>query len=191
MKNHKNTTIEDWCETTQKRFSQLNSTLDWGKNANIRESLFRMQEELDKIKRLAKQAKEEEQMSDNTKSGDAINPSHYKQYGVECKEFTKRLSWNQGNAIKYIWRCGLKDSSIQELRKSIWHLKELVNDHETLLVESQHDLVCLLISIKNMESWKTEILYLILNNDFMEAIHEIELTISDINAKNNNSHLHG
>jgi len=131
-------------------------------------------------------------MSDNTKNGDAINPSHYKQYGIECKEFTKRLSWNQGNAIKYIWRCGLKDSSLQELNKCLWHLKEMIQDNEAIIVEVDPALINLFVGIvENMEDWKKQIIYLILNNDFMEAVDDLHKVIAVIHSRSENSHLHG
>lgn len=58
-------------------------------------------------------------MSDN------INPSHYKSHpsGVECIEITEHMNFNLGNAIKYIWRAGLKDEYPEEdLKKALWYL---------------------------------------------------------------------
>jgi len=53
----KDISIEVWCESIQTRFPQLNAPLDWGKKKEVREALFRMQEELDRIKTLAKRSK--------------------------------------------------------------------------------------------------------------------------------------
>jgi len=61
---------------------------------------------------------------------DAINPKHYTAHksGIECIEITRHLSFARGNAIKYLWRCGKKDSLNQELKKAIWYLNdELIN----------------------------------------------------------------
>lgn len=59
---------------------------------------------------------------------DKINPDHYKSHpsGIECIEVTRHMNFNCGNAVKYIWRNGLKDSnpSIQELKKSVWYLND-------------------------------------------------------------------
>lgn len=59
---------------------------------------------------------------------DKINPEHYKNHpsGVECIEITRHMNFNCGNAVKYIWRNGLKDGnpSIQELEKSLWYLND-------------------------------------------------------------------
>lgn len=59
---------------------------------------------------------------------DKINPDHYKSHpsGVECIEITRHMSFNCGNAVKYIWRNGLKDGnpSVQELKKAAWYLND-------------------------------------------------------------------
>lgn len=57
---------------------------------------------------------------------DNINPDHYKSHpsGVECIEITKHHDFCIGNAIKYLWRAGLKDSSkeIEDLEKAVWYI---------------------------------------------------------------------
>ena len=67
-----------------------------------------------------------EQVSDPVNS-----PSHYTAdpSGIECIEITRHRNFNIGNAIKYIWRAGLKDSDkdIQDLRKAIWYLQDEIN----------------------------------------------------------------
>lgn len=58
---------------------------------------------------------------------DPVNhPSHYVSHpsGVECITITEHMNFNLGNAMKYIWRAGLKDSSSvkQDLEKAVWYL---------------------------------------------------------------------
>lgn len=63
-------------------------------------------------------------------NNDLINhPKHYTthQSKIECIEITRHLSFNRGNAIKYLWRCGKKDDAQQELQKAIWYLNDEVN----------------------------------------------------------------
>jgi hypothetical protein len=60
---------------------------------------------------------------------DVINhPSHYTSdpSGVECIQITRHRNFNIGNAIKYLWRAGLKDgnSNTQDLKKAIWYLQD-------------------------------------------------------------------
>ena len=59
---------------------------------------------------------------------DAVNhPSHYTSHpsGVECIQVTEHLNFCIGNAIKYLWRAGLKDgnSDIQDLKKAVWYIE--------------------------------------------------------------------
>lgn len=56
----------------------------------------------------------------------AINPKHYKSHpsGVECIDVTRHMNFNLGNAIKYIWRAGLKDNKMQDLKKAKWYIED-------------------------------------------------------------------
>lgn len=59
-------------------------------------------------------------------SNDAVNPSHYKSHpsGVECIDIVEHMGFNLGNAMKYIWRADLKESSpIQDLEKAKWYIE--------------------------------------------------------------------
>ena len=58
---------------------------------------------------------------------DPVNhPSHYISHpsGIECIQVTEHMTFNCGNAVKYIWRNGLKDRQpgIQDLQKAVWYL---------------------------------------------------------------------
>ena len=64
---------------------------------------------------------------------DSVNyPKHYTQHpsGVECIQVTSEHNFCIGNAIKYLWRAGLKedavqsitDAQIQDLEKAIWYI---------------------------------------------------------------------
>jgi hypothetical protein len=60
---------------------------------------------------------------------DAVNnPKHYTSdpSGIEAIQITRHRTFNVGNAIKYLWRAGLKDSSmqIQDLEKAIFYIKD-------------------------------------------------------------------
>lgn len=59
---------------------------------------------------------------------DPVNhPPHYTAHpsGVECITITEHMGFCLGNAIKYIWRAGLKDatSPIQDLKKAAWYIE--------------------------------------------------------------------
>lgn len=54
------------------------------------------------------------------------HPPHYNSHpsGVECIEVVEHFSFNLGNAIKYVWRNGLKPTadSLEDLRKARWYI---------------------------------------------------------------------
>lgn len=63
---------------------------------------------------------------------DPINhPPHYNSHpsGVECIKITRHMTFNIGNAMKYLWRNGLKDGnpSIQDLQKAMWYIQDEIN----------------------------------------------------------------
>ena len=53
------------------------------------------------------------------------HPVHYMQHpsGVECIQITEHMTFCLGNAIKYIWRAGLKGDELEDLRKAKWYLE--------------------------------------------------------------------
>lgn len=57
---------------------------------------------------------------------DNINhPAHYKGHpsGVECIQITEHMNFCLGNAVKYIWRAGLKNESpVEDLQKARWYI---------------------------------------------------------------------
>ena len=65
-------------------------------------------------------------MSDNVN-----HPKHYNSHpaGIECIDVVRHMNFNLGNAIKYIWRAGLKeaDKNIQDLEKAKWYLENEIN----------------------------------------------------------------
>jgi hypothetical protein len=58
-------------------------------------------------------------------SGDPIDhPSHYTAHpcGVECIAVVEHFNFNLGNAVKYIWRAGLKGAVVEDLKKARWYI---------------------------------------------------------------------
>ena len=63
---------------------------------------------------------------------DPVNhPQHYISHpsGVECITITRHMTFNLGNAIKYIWRAGEKDANrtIEDLEKARWYLADEID----------------------------------------------------------------
>lgn len=66
---------------------------------------------------------------------DPVNkPKHYNSHpsGIEVIEITRHLPFDIGNAVKYLFRHGLKGNSRQDLEKALWYLK----DHCTIFGET-------------------------------------------------------
>jgi hypothetical protein len=58
---------------------------------------------------------------------DPVNhPRHYTSHpsGVEAITICEHMTFNLGNATKYIWRAGLKSpSAVEDLKKSVWYIQ--------------------------------------------------------------------
>ena len=68
---------------------------------------------------------------------DPVNhPTHYTTHpsGVECIQVTEHMNFCLGNAIKYLWRAGLKGAALEDLKKARWYI-----DREIARVEAEAD----------------------------------------------------
>jgi hypothetical protein len=84
----------------------------------------------------------------NKSMSDKVNsPSHYKSHpsGVECITVVEHMTFNVGNAIKYLWRAGLKmpehtgfvaaaeanqaiiAKHLEDLQKAEWYIKREID----------------------------------------------------------------
>jgi len=58
---------------------------------------------------------------------DPVNhPAHYTSHpsGVEAIDITRHMNFNLGNAVKYVWRAGLKGDSIEDLQKARFYISD-------------------------------------------------------------------
>ena len=53
------------------------------------------------------------------------HPTHYNEHpsGIECIDVVEHMSFNLGNAVKYIWRAGKKGPTDDDLRKAAWYIE--------------------------------------------------------------------
>ena len=68
---------------------------------------------------------------------DAVDhPAHYNQHpaGIECIDVVEAFNFNLGNAIKYIWRAGLKPdaSTLEDLSKAAWYIQREIERIERI-----------------------------------------------------------
>lgn len=68
-------------------------------------------------------------------------PKHYNSHpsGVEIYEITRHLNFSLGNAFKYIARFDKKGNPVEDLRKSIWYIKNGIADRKSF---SRFAVVC-------------------------------------------------
>jgi Protein of unknwon function (DUF3310) len=54
------------------------------------------------------------------------HPPHYGSHpsGVECIQIVEHMNFCVGNAVKYLWRAGLKDGvdPVEDLKKARWYI---------------------------------------------------------------------
>lgn len=76
-------------------------------------------------------------MASKNKNDQVNHPKHYTSdpSGIECINITRHRNFNIGNAIKYLWRAGLKedkdrkliDKQVEDLNKAIWYLVDEIH----------------------------------------------------------------
>lgn len=61
------------------------------------------------------------------------HPPHYTSHpsGIEAIQVTRHMNFNLGNAMKYIWRAGLKNDAIQDLQKAIFYINDEIERIKT------------------------------------------------------------
>lgn len=75
---------------------------------------------------------------------DPVNrPTNYTSHpsGVECIQITEHMNFNLGNAMKYSWRAGLKDSEdpVSDLAKAVWYIDREIKRLSKLTPEEQQN----------------------------------------------------
>lgn len=76
-------------------------------------------------------------MTSKNKNDQVNHPKHYTSdpSGIECIDITRHRNFNIGNAIKYLWRAGLKedkdrkliDKQVEDLNKAVWYLVDEIH----------------------------------------------------------------
>lgn len=56
-------------------------------------------------------------------------PKHYASHpsGIECIQIAEHMGFCLGNAVKYLWRAGLKRDAIEDLKKAIWYIQREID----------------------------------------------------------------
>jgi hypothetical protein len=65
------------------------------------------------------------------------HPSHYNEGPrhtcgelIECIDVVEIMSFNVGNAVKYLWRQGKKGDALEDLKKARWYIDRAIQAAE-------------------------------------------------------------
>lgn len=66
------------------------------------------------------------------------HPKHYNANpsGVECITVVEHMSFNVGNAMKYLWRADEKGRPIEDLEKARWYIEREIAKRKAAAVQS-------------------------------------------------------
>ena len=69
---------------------------------------------------------------------DMVNhPPHYTSHpsGIEAIQVTRWMTFNLGNAMKYIWRAGIKnpEKQVEDLKKAVFYLNDEIQRLENMV----------------------------------------------------------
>lgn len=93
----------------------------------------------------------EDKQPDTEPAKDMVNnPPHYASHPVftrECHYYSKYMTFDQGNAFKYLWRCESKGDMRENLDKAAWYINAMFTGPVErkygimLRIELQHELI--------------------------------------------------
>lgn len=102
---------------------------------------------------------------------DAVNPKHYEHVsGIQTIEVNRRMTFDSGNAFKYVLRHKDKGTPLQDLTKARWYIADAVN-HKDRVFNSDEDRVeaCKLLErmwLAEPDLW---------TRTFFATLHEMDL----------------
>lgn len=94
---------------------------------------------------------------------DPVNhPTHYASEAkcsgcnepIECIDVVRHMSFDQGNAMKYLWRAGKKDATVQDLKKAVWYIQDMISSLEGTKNPNVHRLAG--IRAENLKTFEDE-----------------------------------
>ncbi len=119
---------------------------------------------------------------------DEINhPPHYTSHesGIECIDIVRYLPYSLGNAVKYLWRAGLKtEDKTKDLRKAVWYIQDYIDNDKMFYLFEKNCLLQPIISefISNTKKFAALKVFLELinqeiyvNKDFDKFLNELEM----------------
>ena len=122
------------------------------------------------------------------------HPSWYTKHpsGIECIDLIEHLSCNLANAVKYIWRCGLSETPLRDLKSARWYTERErerfrifeLDDEDELL--SKTEVVWRALAYRVMEADEGTLsgyLSALLDGSFKNMLAEIDAAIGALNSE--------
>lgn len=82
----------------------------------------------------------------NDTNPDTINhPTHYTSHpsGIECIQIAEHMNFCLGNAVKYLWRAGVKTNDpMQDLKKARWYIDREISRMERQVAHDGEESTC-------------------------------------------------
>jgi len=123
------------------------------------------------------------------------HPRHYNAHpsGIECIELIEHLPTNFGNAVKYIWRCGLKatETPIRDLKSARWYVEREIQRSRLFELEDENrpktEVIWRSLARRVIESEAEneggalgDFLVALLDDDFSDMIDAIDRAIKEL-----------
>jgi hypothetical protein len=71
---------------------------------------------------------------------EAVNhPKHYNSHpsGIECIQVVEHFNFCIGNAVKYLWRAGLKGNELEDLEKAKWYIEREIQRRKGVIQKQE------------------------------------------------------
>lgn len=87
------------------------------------------------------------------------NPAHYCGHssGIECIQVTRHLSFNRGNAFKYIFRHRDKMAPKQDIQKALWYIRDEIRSKNKDVSSNEYRRLALIKILQHTpETWEAK-----------------------------------
>lgn len=124
--------LEMWREKEKKRLKNLYAKIEVEREDIEQNKKGKIFPEFDPKTHVIKESDKSFKFRTCTPTHDPVNrPDHYNSHpsGIECIQVTEHMSFNIGNAVKYLWRYKGKNG-LEDLKKARWYINREIDKME-------------------------------------------------------------
>lgn len=128
------------------------------------------------------------------------HPRHYNAHpsNIECIELIEHLPTNLGNAVKYLWRCGLKttETPLRDLKSARWYTEREIQRSRLYELEDEprpktdvmwRALAHRVIGAEDEGGILSDFLVSLLDDDFADMLDAIDRAIEELKTSSSSS----